>query len=63
MSGVGGCLVEEPVGVEIPDDAPVGRGDLPGRRLGDEPPFGVVEVLRVVEREAGVVYPASLTSV
>ncbi len=62
VCAVGGGFVEEPVGVEIPHDASVGCGDLASGCVRDEPALGVVEVLRVVEREPGVVHPASLTS-
>ena len=60
MGGVGRRLVEEAVGVEVPDHSAVGGRDLSGGRPGDEAAFGVVEVLRVAERESRCVHAGSL---
>ena len=60
VGGVAGRLVEEAVGVEVPDHTAVGSRDLSGGRPGDEAAFGVVEVLRVAERESRCVHAGSL---
>ena len=52
VGGVGrGSVAHELVGVEIPHDPPVGRGDLPRPGPAHEPAPGVVEVVGVVHRQ------------
>jgi hypothetical protein len=53
QAGVDGgrrLAVDELVGVEVDEHRAVGGGDL-AFGLGDEPPLGILEVLRVVELE------------